>query len=187
MEGGPGGGAGAVAGTGPDSGRPDPRPARQRDGCRRPAAPGRPAGGRLRGRRAVRDRRRGDRPPGVAAGRPDRRRRRRPGRPRRRQLPPDRGRRSRGPPGGLDDHRAGYGRALNGGPAHARQVSQACVETALVAVRPRLTSEATSPAVSAYPVSGVSTAAANTTPYTEPLGASSGPPELPGLTTARTW
>ena len=55
-----------------------------------------------------------------------------------------------------------------------------------MADRPALTSEATSPAVSAYPTSGVSTAAANTSPYTDPLGASSGPPELPGLTTART-
>src|SRR5215470_17393479 len=172
MEGGPGGGAGAVAGAGPDSGRPDPRPAPQRDGCRLPAAPGRPAGGRLRGLRAVRDRRRGDRPPGVGPGRPDRRRRPRRGGARRLRFPPDRDRRSRRSPG-----------RLNRGPARPRQVSHACVETAPVAVRPWLTSAATSPAVSAYPVSGVSTAAANTTPYTEPLGASSGPPELPGLTT----
>src|SRR5262249_21366551 len=112
------------------------------------------------------------------------------------QLPPHRGRRSRRAPGRLADHGTGQkntGQAPDHQagsaerPPHARQLSQTCVETALVAVRPARTSEATSPAVSAYPVSGVSTAAANTTPYTEPLGVSSGPPELPGLTTARTW
>src|SRR5690242_11090840 len=63
--------------------------------------------------------------------------------------------------------------------------SQPWVLTGVVAAAPDTASDLTSEAVRAYPVSLSSVAAANTTPYTRPSVASSGPPELPGRTNAR--
>src|SRR5258706_9496284 len=57
--------------------------------------------------------------------------------------------------------------------------------TAAVRFRPRAMSCASWLLVSAYPVFGTATAAANTMPEIWPLGAISGPPELPGRIKAR--
>ena len=78
----------------------------------------------------------------------------------------------------------GPGRGRRGWGGGARHQSQPSVETGTVLARPAWASAATSAAVSTKPVFGTPTAAANTTPYTLPLGAISGPPELPGSTLA---
>lgn len=62
---------------------------------------------------------------------------------------------------------------------------QSPVLTDAVALRPALASRAISASVSTNPVSDESSAVANTTPSTAPLGVISGPPELPLRTTDR--
>ena len=69
-------------------------------------------------------------------------------------------------------------------PAQSQLAGSADPGTSVLWLAPACASAATSAAVSANPVSAVSTAAANTTPYTVPDGLSSGPPELPGSTSA---